>query len=181
MIRLRLSRRWLRITGIGFGLIAFVLACYFIGHDLTPRDARDRPVLLSPSIRAAVLYRKAVTGWTDTLAELDAGIASLLNQDYVADPAQLYALSEQAQGLSDRAVSVALDVSFTAPPPALVSLAEQANAAADAQYQAALAAAQWVGAPEPDNRIAALESLRLARAARTELAASRWLIGEAGR
>ncbi|HEC35718.1 MAG TPA: hypothetical protein ENI39_04190 [Anaerolineae bacterium] len=177
MIRLRLSRRLLRRGGLAVGVVALLVACYILGDRLTPRDGSGRPLLLSPSVRAAERYRRAALQWTAGMAEIDHRLTALLVQQEVTDPAQLYNLSQETQDVMDRAIDLWQDVAFTPAPPALLGLAEQAQVAAEAHLEAARTAARWVGAPEANGRRAALESLRLARGLRAQLEAARWLAG----
>ena len=177
MIRLRLSRRQLRGAGLGLGLAAFLVGCYLLGRGIAPRGGDGRPLLLSPSVRAAEAYRRQALRWLAEMVEVDRGLTALLAQPEVTDPAQLYDLSRAAEELVARATDVARDVVFTSAPPALVSLSEQAQTAAGAHLEAAVATARWVGAPQQEGLRQALEALREARGLRAELAASRWLDG----
>lgn len=175
MIHLRVSRRMLRWGGLILGVSLVLGACYALGDSLTPRDASGRPLILSPSIRAAEVYRRAVVRWVSEMEEVDQGLVTLLSHETVGDAAQLYSLSQQAQDLVQRAAEVGREATFASAPPALATLAEQAQTAVAAHLEAAQTAARWVGAPDSESHQAALEALRLARGLRLELEASRWL------
>ncbi len=177
MIRLRLSRRLVHAGGIVACVVLFLTACYFLGDRLTPRDGAGRPLILSPSVQAAERYRRSALRWVGEMAEVDRHLSDLLVQEESADPSRLYRLGREAEELVERATNVARDATLTSPPPALLGLAEQVRAAAEAHRSAALKVAQWVGAPEPDARRAALEALRLARGLRTVVEANVWLNG----
>ena len=174
-MRVRIRKRHLRLAGIAVGTLAFLAFCYVLGNRLTPRDGAGRPLILSPSIYAAERYRRAALEWLGTWEEVDRGLTGLLAEGEVTDPAQLYAMSREAERLVQTAMAVAQDAAFTPPPTGLVGLAERLRSAAEAHLAAAQAAARWVGAPEPENRYAALEALRTARALRLALAADPWL------
>lgn len=174
-MRLRLSKRWLRRLAAAVLTIAALAGLYFLGKDLSPRDAGGRPLIYSPSVRAAENYRRRAQGWAEELAVLDQRLAALLRAGEITDAAQLYELSDEAEGLVDRATDVAQDVAFTPAPTAMAGLAQQSEQAASAYLEAALAAARWVGAPQRDSLRAALEALRAARAARADLEASQWI------
>ena len=178
MIRLRLSRRLVRRFGLGLALVGVLVGGYFLGDHLTPRDAAGRPLVLSPSIRQAEAYRRAVRRWTVEMAAVDRCLTALLAQGEITDPAQLYDLSDEAQRQVERATNLARDAAFTPAPPALAGLAEQAQVTVGAYLDAALLTARWIGAPEPDGLRQALEGLRAARGLRAGLEAGRWLAGE---
>jgi hypothetical protein len=177
-MRIRISGRVLRRIGWTAAIVAVLAGLYFLGDYLTPRGADGRPLILSPSVRKAEAYRRAVLGWVDEMREMEEGLEELLAQGEVVDSAQLYDLSRDAQELVEQAAAVVGDAAFTSPPPALVGLMEKAQTAAGAYFDAAQAAALWVGSPEPESLQAAMESLQYARERREELEASRWLVEE---
>jgi len=177
MIRIRLSRRALWRASLTIGVAVFLAICYTLGDRLTPYDDTGRPLILSPSIRAAESCRRAVLQWVAEMEEIDRRLTTLLSQEEIGDAAQLYDLSRETQRLSEQAVALARDAAFTTYPPALAGFGEQAQAAAEGYLKAALATARWVGVPQQEGRRAALESLRLARGLRTQLETSRWLLG----
>jgi len=158
-------------------LLVFLGCCYSLGSQLTPTDATGRPLLLSPSVYRAERYRRSAAEWVSRMEEVDRLLTGLLAQGEEIDPARLYALSRQAEVAVGEITAVVRNATFTPPPPALMGLSEQVRAAAEAYLAAARAAARWVGAPEPENRRAALETLRTARGLRTELQRSAWLNG----
>jgi len=175
VIHIRLSRRTLRWAGLVIGVVLFLVVCYILGDHLTPRDGAGRPLVLSPSVRAAEGYRRATLRWMAEMEEIDHRLTALLAEGEVTDPALLYRLSQETQEVVDRATRLERDVAFTIPPPALTGLAEQVRDAADAYLEAALSTTRWVGAPEPEGYRSALEALRSARGLRQRLEASRWL------
>jgi hypothetical protein len=148
---------------------------YFLGDRLTPRDAAGRPLIYSPSVRAAESYRRRIKGWIDQMAWLDRRLAALLGADEITDAAQLYALSDEAESLLSQATGLAEDVAFTPAPPALMGLSALAEESATVHLEAALAVSQWIGAPDVDQLRAALEALRAARSHRRALEESQWV------
>lgn len=178
-MRIRISRRkTLHWTGGVLAILAVLVGFYFLGNYLTPRDTVGRPLILSPSVRAAETYRRAALRWVEEMGEIDAGLETLLSQGEVTDPGQLYDLSHDVQALVEQAADVTRDAIYTSAPPALIGLQEQARVSAEAYFIATQDAALWVGAPKEENVRAALETLRRARALRKELEASCWLEGE---
>ena len=176
-MRIRISRRTLRWAVRVLAALAVLVGLYFLCDYMTPRDAAGRPLILSPSVRAAEVYRRAALRWVGEMEEIDAGLESLLSQGEVTDPGQLYDLSHDVQVLVEQAADVTRDTIYTSAPPALIGLQEQARVSAEAYFIATQDAALWVGAPKEENVQAALETLRRARDLREELEASRWLEG----
>ena len=176
-MRIRISRRTLRWADRALAILAVLVGLYFLGDYLTPRDAEGRPLILSPSVRAAETYRRAVLRWVEEMEKIDAGVENLLSQGEVTDPGQLYDLSHAVQVLVEQSADVMRDTIYTSAPPALIGLQEQARASAEAYFIATQDAALWVGAPKEENIQAALETLQRARELRKELEASRWLEG----
>ena len=172
---IRISRRLFRIVfGILVGL-GVLVGLYALGRALTPRDAAGRPVLLSPSVWAAERYRRTARDWLVRMEHLDAGIEAALEQTDLSDPAALYAASDRAQDLVAEAARLVQETEFTPAPLALGALRDLARDAAAAYWNAAGAAARWVGAPEESTRDEARAALQRARAARRAFAQSRWL------
>jgi hypothetical protein len=175
VIRLRVSRRILRI--IAGLVVAFVVVAglYALGSAVTLRDADGSPLVLSPSLRAAERYRAQAQDWAAGLAEIDRRLTGLLAEDVTTDPTELYTQGQEIQEIGEMAASLAQETQVAEVPVALVGLREQAQAAANAYLEAALLAARWLSAPSEAGRTAALEVLLEARALRVELEESRWL------
>lgn len=173
-MHIRISRKalyWTLGTLTALGLVA----CYFLGDYVTPRDAEGRPLIYSPSVRSAEQYRRSVRRWVDDLAEIDARLEALLGEKDVGDPAQLYTLSTRAERLVKDTAVIVQDVEFTAAPPSLVGLHHQAQITADTYFAAAQDAALWVGAPQDENWRIAIETLEEARYLWEQLISIRWL------
>jgi hypothetical protein len=175
VIRLRVSRRALRIVGWAVLALVVVAGLYGLGSAVTLRDAGGNPLVLSPSLRAAERYRARAQEWTAELVEIDRRLTGLLAGDTTTDPTELYAQGQEIQEIGERAASLAQETQVAEVPVALVGLREQAQAAANAYLEAALLAARWLSAPTEAGRTAALEVLLQARALRVELEESRWL------
>jgi len=175
-MRIKISKRALKWMITAMIVVSALVGFYFLGNDLTPKNAIGRPLILSPSVRQAVLYRRSVQRWLSDLKRIDADIDSVLVEGDITEPGQLYELNDQAQRLNNQTAGVVQDVAFTAAPPALVSLQQQVYVVVEAYYEAAQATALWVGAPEEETFETACAKLELARALREELATSRWLL-----
>ena len=147
-MHIRISKRALKWMITAMIVVSALVGFYFLGNDLTPKNAIGRPLILSPSVRQAVLYRRSVQGWLSDLEQIDTDIDTVLAEGDVTEPGQLYELNDQAQKLTNRAAGVVQDVTFTAAPPALVSLQQQVYVVVEAYYETTQATALWVGAPE---------------------------------
>lgn len=175
-MHIRVSRRVLRNAGILTTVVVVLVGLFWLGDKMTPRDAQGRPLILSPSVRAAERYRRSVRNWVDRMKTLDDGLNGLLAEDSSTDPARLYEQSERIERLIEKATALMSDAEFTSPPPALVGLQTQVQAAAEAHFEATQAAAFWVGAPQEDNLRVARGTLQRAREMRRRLEVSRWLL-----
>ncbi len=173
---IRISRRALTGAAATVLAVAALVGLYFLGRALTPVDGSSRPVLLSPSVWAAEKYRRSVQSWLGRMERLDASLEGVLALgENLSDPAALYWASDQAQSLVGAAADLYREVEFSDAPIALLALREQARTAAREYWKAAVACAQWVGAPEEPARKAAMDALEQARREREALERSRWL------
>jgi hypothetical protein len=179
-MHIRVSRRVLRNARILTTVVVVLVGLFWLGDEMTPRDAQGRPLILSPSVRAAERYRRSVRNWVDRMKTLDDGLNGLLAEDSSTDPAKLYEQSERIERLIEKVTALLSDAEFTPPPPALVGLQTWAQTAAEAHFEATQAAAFWLGAPQEDNLRAARGALQRARGMRRSLEASRWLLEQNG-
>lgn len=175
MIRLRVSRRTLGVAVWVVAVPAVIAGLYGLGTGVTPRDGEGRPMLLSPSLRAAEMYRRRAARWTERMAAVDLHLSALLAVEETADATELYAQTQEMQEVGEETADLAREVGASSVPVALVGLREQSRAAADAYLEATLLTARWLSAPSESSRREALEALRSARALRVTLEASRWL------
>ena len=175
MIRLRISRRVLRIVGWLALVLALATGLYRLGAAVTPRNDAGRPLILSPSLRATETYRARVRKWTVRMVEVDRGLTALLAGDALVDPTELHAQSQEMREIGEEAASLAQAANATDAPVALVGLREGSQFAAAAYLEASLATARWLSGPSEAGRSEALEKLAQARSLRVELEGSRWL------
>ena len=175
MIRLRVSRRVLQISGWVVLAVVLVAGLYGIGTVVTPRDSDDRPLVLSPSLRATERYRARAAKWVQEMIEIDRRLALLLTEDAEADPTELYALSREMQAVGEDAARLDSEIQTMEVTVTLVGLQESAVRAADTYLNAAVLASRWLSAPSEVGRQEALALLNAAREQRGELEESRWL------
>ena len=175
MIRLRVSRRTFRV--VAWCILASVLlfGLYFLGRAVTPLDSTGYLQVLSPSLRAAEMYRAQAQKWAVQLAAIDHRLTVLLAEETTSDPTELYDQSQEMQEIGEGAADLAQKIAIAEVPVAMVGLREQAEAASNVYLEAALLTARWLSAPSEDGRTEALNALVLARELRITLEGSRWL------
>ena len=173
-MNIRVSRRTLRwIKRITLGLIAISTATvglYLLGRSSTPCTIEGRPILLSPAVRMAEIYRTHVVDWVALLDQIDHGLDQLLNGS-----ADLYEQSTQAETTIDQALRLSQEVDLTSAPTALAELRQAATQLSLAYLTAAQSAATLINAPTVENRQIATQSLAEARQTLVIIKQSRWL------
>jgi len=175
MIRLRVSQKGLRIAGwSAFGLV-LLAGLYWLGVLVTPLDADGRPLILSPSLRAAERYRARARGWVERMAEVDGRLDALLMADEEAGSVELYERGREMQAVGEKAASLAGEVQVAEVTVAMFGLREQVKLAADAYLAAAISTSRWLNAPSEAGRREALSLLHSARAQRIDLEENQWL------
>ncbi len=173
---MKISRRLLRRVGrvvcslaLG-GLGSWGL--YQLGRSVTPPSSALVPGIYAPAVRQTETYRRQAQTWLQASYTLDAELLALVTTTHAAD---VYALSNAAQQALQTAADLSQAISLAYPPAALVSLRDSLQTTADTYLEAAFAVNTWVGEPTEDNYLAALEALRLARAAQASVAANPWV------
>lgn len=176
MIRLRISKRVLRLVVLVVLTLGILGGLYFLGNAVTPRGSDGRPLVLSPSLRAAQRYRARAREWVAEMADLDRRLERLLSAGALADPTELYIQSQEMQKVGEAAAALVREIGATEVPVALVGLQQQARAAADAYLEASRLTALWLSAPSEAGRQEALTALYDARALRVKkLEQSPWM------
>ena len=174
-MEIRISRKAVIRLVVSLGLPVFILAVYWIGTRVTPY-AQGAPLLLSPALRESIAYRAQAREWTRQLREIDAGLVRL-QADRQAD---VYEQTRQVEIVLSSALQLAQEVELRRAPSALAGLRTLLLDASRRYYATAQAAAQWVGAPTPENGDSVGNSLASARATWSALSESRWLTDDAG-
>ncbi len=171
-MEIRISRRAAVRLLVILAWPMFILSVYGVGTRVTP-FANGAPILLSPSIRDSIAYRRQALEWTRRLREIDVSLVNLqtTRQD-------VYEQTRQAEAVLASALQVAQEVELRRAPSALAGLRTWLLEASRRYYATAQAAAQWVGAPTPENGDAVSRALSEARVAMNALSASRWLAEE---
>ena len=175
MIRLRLSRKRLRIIAWCASVLVLVAGLYGMGAWVTPRDGTGRPMVWVPSLRAAEQYRSQTREWVDDMTDVDRRLTAILSGETGTEAVELYTRGQEMQAIGEKAATLAQQVETDEVPVSLVGLRERAQTAANTYLEAALAAARWLSAPSEAGHQAAEEMLRAARAARVTLEESQWL------
>ena len=173
-MEIRISRQALVRLLIVLGLPTFVLVVYWMGTRVTPYTTTGAPVLLSPSLRESIAYRRQAVEWTRRLREVDQQLVKL-QSDRQQD---VYEQTRQAEVALSSALQIAQEIEIRHAPSALAGLRTLLLDASQRYYATAQAAAQWVGAPTPDHQDAVTKALSEARVTLSALSESRWLIEE---
>jgi hypothetical protein len=178
-MNIRVSRRTLRwikrITLTLILVLAATLGLFALGRSITPRTAEGRPILFSPAVRAAEMYRAHVVDWVARLDQIDRNLAQLLE-----DGADLYEQSIQAESAIDQILRLGQEVDLTSAPTALAELRQATTQMSWAYLTAAQTAAAMVNAPAVENQQIALQSLDKARLTLAVVKQSRWLMADDG-
>ena len=141
---------------IGAAIILTLLA--FLGHAVTPIDSDGQPLVLSPSCVATVRYLKTAQGWLDKMAQVDADLTEVMEEQ-----GNIYTQGRDAERAFEKALSVAREVEQGKAPPASTSLQAALTRSAHTCVQAVRAALLYVSAPLAENRQAVDEALDAAR------------------
>jgi len=172
-MELCISKRALIRLGILIAIPVFGLVVYRLGVQVTPYTRDGLPVLLSPSMRQSLAYRRQALEWTRQLQDLDARIAKLQSQ-----PQDVYEQTRQAEAILSSSLQIAQAIELRPAPAALTGLRALLADASRCYYTTAQGIAGWVGAPTPENAETVGKGLAGARAALKTLSESRWLAEE---
>jgi hypothetical protein len=175
MIRLRVSRRTFRVVAWCVLAVGLLFGLYFLGKVVTPLNSTGCPQVLSPSLRAAEMYRAQAQEWAVQLAAIDRRLTVLLAEETTSDPTELYGQSREMQEIGEDAANLVQKVTIAEVPVAMVGLREQAQMASNVYLEAALLTARWLSAPSEAGRTEAVSVLMSARELRITLEESRWL------
>ena len=170
-MEIRISRKAVLRLVTFIGLPVFILLVYWIGTRVTPHLQNGFPILLSPSTRDSIAYRNQAMEWTRRLREVDGNLAKL----QANRQADVYEQTRQVENILSSALQLAQEIELRRAPSALAGLRGLLVETSQRYYATAQAAAQWVGAPTPENQDAVNNALGSARAALSALSESRWL------
>jgi hypothetical protein len=172
-MELQISKRALTRLALLAALPILVLSVYRLGAAVTPYTQDGAPILLSPSMRQSMAYRRQALEWTRQLRDTDAYITRLQSQRQ-----DVYEQTRQADAILSSSLQVAQEIELRRAPAALVGLQTLLADASQRYYTTAQDIAQWVGAPSPENAEAVGNDLAAARVALNTLSESRWLAEE---
>ncbi len=177
-MRLRLSRRKLRLLGYGalalLAVLGVTIGLYGLGLHITPRTVAQRPILYSPAVRAALDYRSRVSEWLVALDQIDHNLARLIDETSGERNGDLYDQSVRAEETIDGSVRLAQDTTLVSAPTALADLRQQVIAASLTYVTAGRATSILINAPTVENRAAAGVTLLTAREVLATVRSSRW-------
>lgn len=151
--------------------VALTVGLYHVGRVVTPATSGADVPIYALTVRQTETYRRQAQRWLTQLQTLDAGLLAVLT----TSQNNLYTQSHLAQQHEAQALALTQQVSLAYPPPALVSLHAGLQETAEVYLAATYAVNRWIGEPTEAQYLAALESLRLARAAYAVVAANPWV------
>ena len=175
MIKLRLSRKMLRIIIWSINVLILTAGLYGMGTWITPRDGAGRPMIWVPSLRAAERYQSQTREWVEDMTDVDRRLAALLSDEIGTEATELYTRGREMQAIGEKATALAQQIKTTQVPVSLVGLRQHAQTAANAYLETSLATARWLSTPSETGHQAAVEMLHAARTARETLEESQWL------
>jgi hypothetical protein len=143
-----------RSTLYAVGAVIALALLAFLGCAITPIAGDGQPLILSPAYVATVRYLKTAQTWMDRMAQLDADLAEVMDEQ-----GNIYTQGRDAERAFEKALSIAREVEQGKAPPALASLQAALTRAVHACVQAARAALLYVSAPSAENRQAVDEAL----------------------
>jgi hypothetical protein len=152
-------------------LLLALIAVAFLGKKYTPLDPDGRPFILSPSVWKMEGYKRKVEGWLREMEKMEKGMKEVIEEGENVDPGFLYRASEKVTMLISDAQKLAEDVTYTQPPLPFASFHSSLSELTALYLEAAKGIANWLSAPNPDNRVKALESLKEAETLRKKLSA----------
>ena len=165
-----ISRRTVRRVTFAVLIPLVIVGLVYLGRSVTPRDKSGAPLMLSPSLKAMLAYRAQARQWVERLRDLDTDLTALLSEDR-----DIYYQTEAANDLLDRGLGLAQEIEVSRAPAALAGLRQLLAQTSLAYLDTTRAAADWVGAPLPENEQGVLDLLGQARALLAQVEESRWL------
>ena len=175
MIKLRLTRKMLHIIVWCVSTVALTVVLYSVGAWVTPRDGASRPMIWTPSLRAAEQYRSQAYEWVNDMTGIDRRLTEILSGETSTEPTELYIQGQEMQTIGEKATVLVQQIETVQVPVSLVGLRERAQAAANTYLETALVTARWLNAPSDVEHQSAVETLHTARAMRITLEESQWL------
>jgi hypothetical protein len=169
-VEIRVSRGLVRRFTLLLLLPVSIAGLTILGRSVTPRDAADTPLLLSPALKSTLEYRAHARHLVRELHSLDEELEALLNSH-----TDIYQQSQSVNSMMDEALRLAKQVEISRAPAALASLRMSLSHTSLAYVDAAQATADWLGEPMPERERSILEALAAARRLLAHVEDSRWL------
>ena len=151
-------------------VIAGIVIVGLLGWFFSPRNAEDRPILLSPDVKAMEDYRRQANSWANDMRLLDGEITAVMQ----SDNSDLIGSMQKGQYALDHSIRLAQEIDEAGSPSAFASLRSEMYDTSLAYVDAARAAATWLSIPNAANQQAAIEAQQAARDKYDTLITSEW-------
>ena len=135
----------------------FVAVLVLLGWTVTPVDAANEPLVLSPAYVATMRYLKTAQGWLEALQQVDADLVETME-----GTGNLYRQGRDAERAFERVLAIAREIEQVKTPPSLVTLQETFGQCASAYVQAARSVLVYVSAPSEENQRVVTQELETA-------------------
>jgi hypothetical protein len=152
--------------------IAGIVIVGLLGWFFSPRNAEDRPILLSPDVKAMEDYRRQANSWADDMRLLDGEISAVM----LSDNSDLIGSMQKGQSALNHSIRLAQEIDQTGSPSAFAALRSELYDTSLAYVDAARAAARWLSIPNVDNQQAAIDAQKAARDEYNTLITSKWFL-----
>lgn len=156
---------------LGMALVPLLVLLTVMGWLASPSDAKGRPLLLLPDIKAVEEYRRLAITWVAELRLANVEVASVYAGDFV----DLFDQTRRAQRALEEALWLVQEMDWSETPPAMAGLKEALSRAAQANLEAARWALRWLGSPNEENTQNTQQKLAEAESILEELESNRWL------
>jgi hypothetical protein len=146
--------------GTAYTAAAFLFAVFLtlLGWTVTPVNAADEPLVLSPAYVATMRYLKTVQGWLEALQQVDANLTKTMQ-----GAGNLYRQGHDAETAFERTLAVAREMEQAKTPPSLMALQSAIEQSASAYVQAARSVLVYVSAPSEENQQVVTQGRETAR------------------
>ena len=136
----------------------FVAILVLLGWTVTPVDAANEPLVLSPAYVATMRYLKTAQGWLEALQHVDADLVETMEE-----AGNLYRQGRDAEKAFERVLVIAREIEQDKTPPSLMALQSAIDQSASVYVQTARSVLVYVSAPSEENQQIVIQGLETAR------------------
>lgn len=168
---MQIRRKTIHRVALLLGAIAVMLGLYALGRAVTPVTGDGVLPVYAPVVQRTETYRRQAQRWLTHMQDLDGQLLAALT----GNQRDLYTQVQRVQQHEAYAELLVQQLELAAPPPALMGAHSGLQNAGALYLEATYAVNRWINEPGETQYLAALEALRLARAAHALAAAHPWL------